>query len=171
MIKLNISKCTGCRMCEAACSFYHSGQIGRETSRIQVLHLYESGIDGAVVCNQCKERYCMDCPDNAMQIGKYGEIIISPTLCTFCRKCEKNCPIGAIHLYNKIVYICDLCGGRPQCVDACTEDAIQFIPDETEVVSLKDFKDESKSMNVSEKQANYIQKTGKELTNLWRDRS
>ena len=87
MIKIDIAKCTGCRMCETSCSFFHSGQTGRLMSRIKVVNIYETGIDGPVVCQQCRERYCMVCHLNAMSIGEYGQVVISHTVCIQCDKC------------------------------------------------------------------------------------
>ncbi len=80
MIQIDLSKCTGCRRCETTCAFFHSGKVNRHLSRIRVLNLYESGIDGPVLCQQCQERYCLTCPDNALSIGASGEIVASPTL-------------------------------------------------------------------------------------------
>lgn len=153
MIKVDISKCTGCRMCETACSFYHSGAVNSHMARIKVVNFYQSGVDGPVVCVQCKERYCKDCPADAISIGSLGQVIASPTLCTLCKKCERSCPIGAIEIFNDIVYVCDLCGGSPKCVEACTEGAITYVPEQIEVISLKAVKKETKKMNSSEKRA------------------
>lgn len=156
MIKIDKTKCTGCRMCETACSFFHSGAVNRHSARIKVVNLYQSGIDGPVVCVQCKERYCRDCPTNAISIGSLGQVNASPTLCSLCKKCERNCPIGAIELFNDIVYVCDLCGGSPRCVETCTEGAIIFTPEKKEEISLAEIKKETTKMNSSEKRAFYI---------------
>ena len=158
MILVDVSKCTGCRMCETACSFYHSGAVNRHTARIKVVNLYASGIDGPVVCVQCKEQYCTDCPTKAITIGSLGQVIVSPTLCTLCKKCENNCPIGAIEIFNETVYVCDLCGGSPKCIEACTENAITFKPKLKNNISLETLKKETKKMNPGEKRAHYVGK-------------
>lgn len=168
MIEVDISKCTGCRMCETACSFYHTGQTNRLLARINVLNQYETGIDGPALCVQCKERYCTDCPENAISIGPYGQIILSGTVCSLCRKCEKNCPVGAIEYFDDHMYVCDLCGGTPRCVEACTEQAIIFVPEKSETISLSKIKDKTKAMNVSEKRIWYISQAGAELRKTWR---
>ena len=169
MIRIDLSRCTGCRMCETACAFFHTGKINRNMSRINVQNLYEIGIDGPVVCTQCKERYCTDCPANAISTGSMGEIVVSPTTCTLCGKCERNCPIGAIALFDGYVYVCDLCGGSPKCVDACTEGAVIFLPDESGTVSLETFKKETKKQNTSERRIHYITQSGNQLRKKWRD--
>lgn len=167
MIKVDISRCTGCRMCETACSFYHTGTINRHMSRIKVVHHYGTGIDGPVLCQQCAERYCLDCPANALGTGSAGQVIASPTLCTICEKCQRNCPIGAVEVFKGIVYVCDLCGGSPRCVAACTEGALSFTPGEKEKISLREFKNKTKKMNSSEKRSYYIAELGRELRKKW----
>ena len=160
MIRVDPNKCTGCQRCETACSFVHTGRINNHLARIKVLNLYASGLDSPVVCVQCKERYCMICPEDALSLGKQGQIIVSPTLCTSCGLCEKACPIGALEIFNTFVYVCDLCGGKPKCTDACTEGAIAFEPEGIDLLSLEGFKKETAKMNPSEKRHFYLQKIG-----------
>jgi Fe-S-cluster-containing hydrogenase component 2 len=136
-------------------------------ARMYVVNLYHIGIDGPVVCQQCEERYCMDCPSNAITLGKLGQLVISPALCTLCGKCERNCPIGAIQMFNKFIYVCDLCGGSPKCIEVCTEEAISYIPD-SEKPSFKNIKESVKDMNPSEKQKQYIETLGEIIRSKWR---
>jgi len=171
MIEVDINKCTGCRMCETACSFYHTGQTNRLLARIKVVNKYETGIDGPVLCMQCKERYCMDCPENAISIGDLGQIIISATVCTLCRKCEKSCPVGAIEYFDDHIYVCDLCGGSPRCVEACTEQALTFVPEKSGVISLSNIKEKAKAMNPGEKRIFFINRAGVDLRKKWRERN
>lgn len=163
MISVDISKCTGCRMCETACSFFHSGAINRHAARIKVVNLYASGVDGPVLCVQCNEKYCLDCPADAISIGSLGQIIVSPTLCTLCKKCERNCPIGAIEIFNDIVFVCDLCGGSPKCSEVCTEAAITYFPEPAKDVSLEAIKKDTRKMNSIERRTHYIFKLGEKL--------
>lgn len=155
-------------MCETSCSFFHTGQTSRLKSRIKVVHIYQTGIDGPVVCQQCKERYCMDCPVDAISIGEHGQVMISHTVCIQCNKCVKACPIGAIEFFEDIYYVCDLCGGSPKCVENCSEEAIYYDATESESVSLEEFYSDSKGINVSEKQADFIMKSGSSLRKSWR---
>jgi Fe-S-cluster-containing dehydrogenase component len=74
--------------------------------------------------------------------------------------CEKACPIGALEIFNKLVYVCDLCGGKPKCVDACTEGAIVYEPDSIESISLEGIKKDTAKMNPSQKRHFTIQKMG-----------
>jgi Fe-S-cluster-containing hydrogenase component 2 len=170
MIHVELSKCTGCRSCEAACSFFHTGKVSNRLARIKVMHLYETGIDGPIVCAQCEERYCMQCPVDAMSIGKFGEVIVAPTICTQCGTCVRKCPIGAIDEHEDLVYVCDLCGGRPKCVDACTEGAIVFEPDALGK-SLSEVNDAADNLNTSERRRSYIEVLGKDVRKSWRGSS
>ena len=170
MIHVDVSKCTGCRSCETACSFFRSGKISNRLSRIKVMHLYESGIDGPIVCSQCEERFCMKCPEDAMTIGRLGQIIVAPTICNLCGSCTRLCPIGAIEMFNELVYVCDLCGGRPKCVEACTEEAIRFEPESSYHPSFSGIKDQTSKLNTSEKRRFYIEIKGNEIRKAWRER-
>ncbi|MFW9804185.1 MAG: 4Fe-4S dicluster domain-containing protein [Candidatus Thorarchaeota archaeon] len=167
MILVDISKCTGCRSCETACSFYHTGKVSNRFARIKVMHLYETGIDGPVVCVQCKERYCMECPVDAMTIGTLGEIVVSPTICNQCGTCIRKCPIGAVEEHEEIVFVCDLCGGRPKCVDSCTEGAIIFELNAPRI-SLAGTEVSSKELNTSERRQQYIKGLGDDVRKSWR---
>ena len=155
MITLELSKCSGCSRCEVHCSFFHSGKIGRSGARIKVVKIENIGIDYPVVCQHCRERYCTKCPEKAIEIGALGQVIVSPTLCTACGTCEIMCPIGAIELYEEIPHVCDLCGGDPRCVKACTLDAIHYDPAVSETVSLKEFKRGSRGLGPEEKRLRY----------------
>jgi len=167
MISLDISKCSGCSRCEVHCSFFHSGKIGRSGARIKVVKIEELGIDYPVVCQQCRERYCTKCPEKAIEIGSLGQVIVSPTLCTACGTCEIMCPIGAIELYAEIPHVCDLCGGDPRCVKACTLDAVSYAADVRDSVILKEFKKGSRGLGPEEKRLRYALSGAEPLRLKW----
>ncbi len=166
MIRVDLSRCTGCRRCEAACAFFHTGRINPELARIKVTQLYEIGIDGPVVCQQCEERYCLACPDDALSLGDHGEVVVSPTVCTLCGVCEKACPIGAVTLFRGFVYVCDLCGGEPKCVRACTEAAIAW--ERGKPPSLAEMDRQTRGMNPQEKRQHYLSSGGEKLREQWK---
>ncbi len=167
MIRVELDKCTGCRSCETACAFYHSGKINSRAARIKLIQLFERGIDGPVVCVQCEERYCSDCPQQAIKTGAHGEVRVSPSLCNLCRKCERKCPIGAIETFGELTYVCDLCGGRPKCVAACTEGAIVYQPQQNVAVSLAEIRSSTSKMTPSEKRRFYIARQATPLRKSW----
>ena len=167
MIILDLGRCSGCSRCEVNCSFFHSGKIGRSGARIKVVKIEDIGIDYPVVCQQCRERYCTKCPESAIQIEPLGQVSVSPTLCTACGTCEILCPIGAIELYEEIPHVCDLCGGDPRCVKACTLDAISYDPEVPDVISLKEFKKTSCGLDPEAKRLRYAMSLSRELRDRW----
>lgn len=167
MITIDAAKCSGCRRCEVNCSFFRTGRVGRAKARVRVVKVEEIGLDFPVSCRQCRERYCLKCPESAIEIGPLGQVIVSPTLCTVCGACVQNCPIGAIELVDEIPYVCDLCGGDPKCVGACTLGAISFEPNLIESVSLESFKAESRGLSPEEKRTLYAMAIFREIRDRW----
>ncbi|MCS7386692.1 MAG: 4Fe-4S dicluster domain-containing protein [archaeon GB-1867-005] len=115
-------KCSGCRLCEIACSLFHEGKIWPEASRIRVFMLVP-GLEFPHFCAQCIDYPCV----NACQVGALsvdegtGAVVVDKDKCTACGACIEACPgkIPHIHPSEKYVLICDLCGGDPQCVKVC----------------------------------------------------
>jgi carbon-monoxide dehydrogenase iron sulfur subunit len=142
MIVVDLARCTGCRRCETACAFFHTGRINPALARIKVLNLYESGVDAPVVCVQCRERYCLRCSESAITVKPQGQVVVSPTLC-------------------------NLCGGRPKCIEACTEGAIVPAPDVSGIVSLEDVRAKTRFMTPALKRQFYVQRAGQELRKAW----
>ena len=71
-------------------------------------------------------------------------------------------------MFNDIIYVCDLCGGKPRCIEACTEGAILFKPSPPNGRSLFDIKERTKGMNPSEKRRAYVETLGAEIREKWR---
>ncbi len=168
MIRVDPQKCSGCLRCQVNCSFFHTGRVGRNRARVKVVKIEAIGVDYPVMCQQCEEHYCTRCPESAIEIGVYGQIIVSPTLCVSCGTCETLCPIGAIQLYDDIPYVCDLCGGEPRCVAQCNMQAIWYEPDHAGVITLKLFKKKSRGQDPQAKRLNYAIEMTKELRKRWK---
>ena len=168
MIEIDPARCSGCRSCEVACSFFHSGSVGRRTARIHVINIYETGIDAPVTCVHCEERFCQQCPEDALHIGALGQVVFSPTLCQACGKCARRCPIGAIEVADEIVYVCDLCGGAPRCVEACDLGALRLVPDPPEPTSLANRRAQTRGLNPSERRRAYVEQQTAALRLRWR---
>lgn len=74
MIKINISKCVGCRSCEIICSYHHKQCFSPKYSSIEISFDNDYNINVAIADNcDCTnhEAICVDfCPVNAIEILK-----------------------------------------------------------------------------------------------------
>jgi len=124
-LSVDSSRCTGCNSCEMICYFVKSGMFNTKKSCIRVLHLGYVGFSNPVVCVQCKNPSCVNaCPVGALTQTELGTIKVDLKRCNGCRICEAACVIGAINFVDSFPQFCDLCGGKPKCVDWCPTGAI-----------------------------------------------
>ena len=123
-IARELSRCSGCRKCEIACSLRHENRIWPEASRVRVFMLVP-GADLPHLCAQCKDYPCVEaCPVEALSVSKKtSAVLVKDEKCTGCGKCIEACPgkIPHMHPANRKIVICDLCNGNPQCVKVCQE--------------------------------------------------
>ena len=122
--------CSGCRICEAVCSFSKTGTIRPSASRIKVQNWFVDGISVPIVCLNCETPYCAAvCPTKAIYKDGDGIVHLEKDKCINCKKCIQACPFGAIGLdpeLNEIIK-CDLCGGDALCTQFCPTDALIFV--------------------------------------------
>jgi Fe-S-cluster-containing hydrogenase component 2 len=167
MILLDPAKCSGCRRCEVHCSFFHSGTVGPSASRIKVVKMEEQGLDVPVVCQACEERYCTECPAEALRVGPLGQVHVDPELCTGCGTCESLCPVGAIERHEEQPLVCDLCGGEPRCVAACSMGALAFEPGIKDRVSLRALSEGREALLPEEKRIRFALQSFEKLRQRW----
>jgi len=143
LIEARWDLCTGCGMCEVACSMFHYGVINRELSRIRI-YRYLLPVPKSVqnVCSQCseKERECQKaCPLDPPAIYFDEEklhMAVDTERClgSKCAKCGEACPAKVPRFHPPeadYALVCDLCEvdgeRRPQCVEVCPYYALEFM--------------------------------------------
>jgi anaerobic carbon-monoxide dehydrogenase iron sulfur subunit len=135
VIEVISAKCVGCRICEQWCSYSHGQKVSPSTTRIRVQRLHHEYRNVPVVCRQCGKPSCVNaCKFEALsRDAATGAIMIDEGKCTACRMCIKACPYGAVNYDGpgRIVRICDLCKGDPQCVQHCSEGALLYMAEDS----------------------------------------
>lgn len=123
-------KCTGCRLCEIACSLSHENVSNPSRARIHIVKWENEGLYIPMVCQQCDNPICETvCPMGALKRDeRTGALLINYDLCVGCKLCVMFCPLGGIGIdKNRKILKCDLCDGDPLCVKFCIPNALQFI--------------------------------------------
>jgi Fe-S-cluster-containing hydrogenase component 2 len=131
-------KCTGCRTCELVCSIKNEGLVNPALSRIQNVPLKNKGQRIPTLCLQCETPFCVSvCTVGALKKDPGTDIVKhNEDLCIGCRVCFMACPFGGIGIKpgNGRIFKCELCGGDPECVKACEDEAITY--DEPDVALM-----------------------------------
>jgi len=140
VITVDVSKCTGCRLCELACSMKNSGEFNPTRARIQVIG-FDEMFCLPVMCFQCEKPYCAEvCPAGAITRDEAtGVFRTSKDKCVGCKMCTLACPFGNIVFSNeeKVAVKCELCGGEPECVLFCPTGALEFREADTAMIHKK----------------------------------
>ena len=136
-ISVDPIKCTGCGICEYACTLEKGEPVWNPTrSRIRVVRMAPL-LNFALTCRFCKEAPCVKvCPEKALvQSEKTGIVYIDKEkTCKGCDWCVQFCPHGGVTLHSDtgIAITCDLCDGKPKCVELCPEEALDLVSTEEE---------------------------------------
>ena len=128
----DLEKCTGCRICELVCSEVKKKVYNPKKSLIRVVRV-PPGFSIAITCRLCEKPPCVTCcPEEALKADEVGRIMVDKDKCNGCSWCFNVCEFGSIILdpKEKIVRICDLCDGDPECVKACPEKALELTTEE-----------------------------------------
>ena len=130
-VSVDPSKCTGCGICEYACTLEKGESISNPIrSRIRVVRMTPI-FNFALACRFCEDAKCVTaCPEKALvQSDKTGILIVKEKKCKGCDWCIQACPHGGITLHpdTGLALACDLCEGEPKCVEFCPEEAIELV--------------------------------------------
>lgn len=125
---LDPRSCNGCGICREVCA----GRDGLtpDFSRIQVLRDQTTGKNFAVFCQHCLDPLCLPaCPQNAISRDESGIVRIDSRLCVNCGLCMYACPEAAPQRTpDGRILKCDMCNGKPKCVEACEPKALLYSP-------------------------------------------
>jgi carbon-monoxide dehydrogenase iron sulfur subunit len=133
-VSVDPSKCTGCGICELACT-QEKGESSPLQSRIRVVRM-KPLFNFALACRSCEDAKCVTaCPEKALsQSEETGIIMVSENKCKGCDWCVQACEHGGITINPEsgLAVACDLCGGEPQCVEFCPEEALELVATDEE---------------------------------------
>jgi Fe-S-cluster-containing hydrogenase component 2 len=111
------------------------GVYSKAKSHIRINRDLRDLVFTPVSCIQCDklpthDASCMQaCPAEAFaRDGATNAVAIVLEKCTGCRACVNACPIGMIQFDEvaKKASKCDLCLGKPKCVEYCPFSAIEY---------------------------------------------
>ena len=140
---LNYDKCTGCRICETACSMRHGLGANPEKAMVHIVKLEGEAdvVSIPVKCMRCEDAPCeVICPVGAISTNSTtGARQVDKEKCIGCSACVYVCPFGAAILDRSVgnALICDLCDGDPLCAKLCPFGALQYIRSDEVSAKLK----------------------------------
>ncbi len=121
-VEVTDSLCTGCRLCQLACSLRLFGENNPKKSGIRIKsHLLSDGHYRIAVCDQCG--ICEEfCPTGAVRKVE-GAYQIDAEECVWCLICARECPQEAVVVVEseQAPVKCVACG---DCVELCPTGAL-----------------------------------------------
>ena len=139
MIAARRELCSGCGICQLACSLYHEGECSPSLSRIGVNRDFLTLDFAPYCCIQCDWPACyFECPAGAVRIDEVNGVrYIDPDACIGCGKCARVCPLMPEKEVlrfkevnkKKLYFKCDLCRDResgPVCIQMCPRNVLEL---------------------------------------------
>ena len=118
-IKIDHTKCAGCKLCEIACSLYHTDSSNPRRSRIRIF---------------MGENFCLPViagPYTEAMCNSKGVILVDGEEVDECVVCRASCPAKSVFKEpdTAIPLKCDFCGDPPdpQCIKWCAADALVLV--------------------------------------------
>ena len=128
ILKVNEKNCTGCRICEMACSFNHKKVYAPSKASLRV-DINWPNRHRPVVCTLCG--LCVKaCSTGALTVHpRLGYLQFMEEKCDSCGDCAEACSLCIIKFDEEkgMPIICDMCGGAPECVEWCQQGAIKIV--------------------------------------------
>ncbi len=139
-VLVDITKCVGCRACEATCKQIHGFPERTDTELNATAFTVIQERDGKFVrrmCMHCEDPACASaCPVGGIKKTAQGAVRYDGTKCIGCRYCMIACPFGVPkYQWDKLApYVtkCDMCAervlaGKPTaCAEVCPTGATIF---------------------------------------------
>jgi len=130
VVYVDLNRCVGCMSCQRICTFHQVRKCNGQTPNIWVSVDMDRRMIFTSTCLQCQSAWCLRaCPVGALSRDPETQaVVVDETACVGCGMCIISCPFGNIHMEPRIRVAakCDLCGGRPECVQVCMAQALHF---------------------------------------------
>ncbi|MCE4598603.1 MAG: 4Fe-4S dicluster domain-containing protein [Desulfurococcales archaeon] len=102
---IDLSRCIGCRACEAACKVENFVPPGKYWLYVLEWEMGEypnvKRVFVPMNCMHCENPACIPaCPVNAITKNEYGVVLVDYNKCIGCKYCVAACPYGAIDIYE-----------------------------------------------------------------------
>jgi Na+-translocating ferredoxin:NAD+ oxidoreductase RNF subunit RnfB len=130
---VDITKCTGCRKCEAACPKKVIEVLPASKAVLVACHSKDKGVDvrkkcqvGCIACGKCVKVCPFDAPSVLNNLSR-----IDLEKCRVCGLCVQNCPTNAIMDFipqRPKAFITDKCIGCQSCRKVCPVNAASGEP-------------------------------------------
>jgi anaerobic carbon-monoxide dehydrogenase iron sulfur subunit len=143
-LKVDLDKCTGCGICSEICSNAHASKQNQNYYSIRIQNTFPKRFK-AQLCTHCF-RCIKSCPRTALFENPVdGHVQIDPQRCDLCVNCSPEgnqkmicvmvCPTKVIKpplndsegpYFPNLPLVCDFCGGLPECIEWCPNEAISL---------------------------------------------